>query len=255
MENTPEDSSVGDFQRLQSLLLVIADVDTFLQSLAELAAGVVDPPASCGINTHFDGHPLTVTASDQRASRLDHTQFDLGDGPCLQAMRSGEAIYVSDTATEQRWASFMAVARDEGVQCSLSLPLTIRGTTVGAMNFFAFHAPRAFDAEQQQRCAIFAAQAAGTMQLATRHLNDAALLKQLEEALSSRTVIDQAMGILIGQHRYSADAAFADLRQQSIDANQKLRNVADDLVQHTSGQTPNAGNRFQTRREPPTHEV
>ncbi|MGI3783755.1 MAG: GAF and ANTAR domain-containing protein [Janthinobacterium lividum] len=255
MESTPEDPSVDAFRQLQSLLITLADVDTFLQSLAELAAGVVDPPASCGINTHFDGRPLTVNSSDHRASKLDHTQFDLGDGPCLQAMQTGQSIYVSDVAAEQRWEPFMNAARDEGVRSSLSLPLTIRGTTVGAMNFFAFHAAHAFDAEQQQRCAIFAAQAAGTLQLASRHLTDTRLLEQLEEALSSRTVIDQAMGILIAQQRCTADTAFGALRHWSTRSNQKLRDVAADIVQRTSGQAPTAAKPFQTHREPPTQEA
>ena len=241
--------------RLQTLLFNVADVDSFLTQLAELAAGVVDPPVSCGINAHFDGRPVTVTSSDHRASKLDETQFEVGDGPCLQAMRTGESVYVSDVETEQRWAPYITAAKDQGLRSSLSLPLNTHGKTVGAMNFFAFHTAAAFDTEQQQRCAIFAAQAAGALQLATRHINDAELLDQVDQALASRSVIDQAMGILIAQRRCTANAAFAELRRRSTQVNKKLRDVAADIVQNTSNEAPTPGRPFRTDREPPTREA
>lgn len=235
--------------RLQSLLLNVADVNGFLQQLAELAAGVVDPPASCGINALLDGRPLTFVSSDDRANRLDETQFALGDGPCLQTMRTGQSVYVSDVATERRWVPYTTFAREEGLRCSFSSPLITGGKTVGALNMFAFHAPNLFDAEQQQRCLVFAAHAAGALQLATRHLEDNELLDQLEQALTSRTVIDQAMGILMAQGRCSADTAFDALRSRSANSNQKLRDVAADIVRAVGGEEPAAGKTFQSRRD------
>lgn len=249
MEDTPRpDPTVEALSRLQSLLLNVADVNGFLQQLSQLAAGVVEPPASCGINAHLDGRPLTVVSSDDRANKLDETQFDLGDGPCLQAMQTGEPVYVSDVATERRWAAYIASAREQGLQSSLSLPLNTHGKTVGALNLFAFHAPHAFDGEQQQRCSIFAAQAAGALQLATRHLEDNELLDQLEQALSSRTVIDQAMGILMAQGQCSADSAFETLRRSSANSNQRLRDVAAQIVQQVTGEAPTDGKPFRSRR-------
>lgn len=255
MENH-DDPAVDPFHQLQTLLLGLEDVDGFLRQLAELAAGVVDPPVSCGINTLFDGRPLTLHASDGLASRLDHTQFDLGDGPCLQSLRTGARVYVSDVATEERWTPYITVARDLGVRSSLSLPLDdLHGHTVGAMNFFASHAADAFDDARQHRCEIFAAQAAGTLQLATQHLDDSDLLEQLQEALASRTVIDQALGIVMSQQACTADVAFAELRRRSSESNHKLRDVAAELVRRTSGQPPTYGPGFQTHREPPDPEV
>ena len=255
MENTPLDPMFDTMNRLQSLLFNVADVDSFLHQLAELAAGVLDPPVSCGINAQLDGRPVTVTSSDHRASRLDETQFSFGDGPCLQAMRTGVSVYVSDVETEQRWTPYIEAARDQGLRSSLSLPLTTHGQTVGAMNFFAFHAAAAFDPEQQQRCAIFAAQAAGALQLATRYLDDAELLDQVDQALSSRSAIDQALGILMAESRCSADAAFEELRRRSTQTNTKLRDVAAEVVQAISGQAPLEGKPFRTDRDRPTGSV
>lgn len=238
--------------RLQSLLLNVADVNGFLQQLAELAAGVVDPPASCGINARLDGRPLTVVSSDDRANRLDETQFDLDDGPCLQAMRTGQPVYVSDVATERRWGDYVALARGQGLRSSFSAPLITNGKSVGALNLFAFHSADAFDTEQRQRCLVFAAHAAGALQLAARHHDDNELLDQLERALTSRTVIDQAMGILMAQEQCTDDEAFQLLRSRSANSNQKLRDVAAAVVQSVSGQAPTSGKSFRSRRGPAT---
>jgi hypothetical protein len=74
-ERLPPEDMATVFQRLQSLLLSLDDTRTFLQQLTELAAGVVNPPASCGITMRRDGQPLTVASSDERAAALDETQY------------------------------------------------------------------------------------------------------------------------------------------------------------------------------------
>jgi GAF domain-containing protein len=254
VDSTSFVSTANAFSQLQSLVLNVSTLDSFLQQLAELATRVVDPPASCGIDTRLEGRPLTVSSSDQRARLLDETQIEVG-GPCVQTLHSGQVVYVSDFATEQRWALFTSAARDQGLKSSLSLPLVIQGQTVGAMNLFAFHAARAFDGEQQQRGAIFAAQASGALQLAARMVDDNRLLEQLEEALTSRSLIDQALGIVIAQRRCTADAAFAELQRASSHTNRKLRDVAVDLVQRTSGQAPTPGKPFRSHRRAITREV
>lgn len=82
------------------------------------------------------------------------------------------------------------------------------------------------------------------MQLATRNARNNHLLEQLEEALASRTVIDQALGILMGQHSFGADSAFKLLRTQSQNSQRKLRDVAAQLVEEASGQVPSQGKLF-----------
>jgi len=242
----PRSDSARTFEGLQALLLSLSDVSVFLQDVAELAAGVVDPPASCGITTRDHGQAFTVASSDERATSLDETQYAEGDGPCLQALRTGHPVVISDVEAENRWPAYVTRAREAGLKCSLSLPLTVSGETLGAMNIYGFDRPHSLDGEQRQRLEVFAGQASGALRLATRHAADAQLREQLEAAIGSRTVIDQAMGILMGQERCTAEAAFTLLRTHSQNSQRKIRDIATDLVQRVSGVEPQPGKPFDT---------
>lgn len=232
------------FGRLQSLLISLDNIETFLQQVTELASLVVEPPVSCGITVRQDGQPLTVASTDARAEALDETQYATSEGPCLHALRTGETVNIPDMDKEVRWPEYGGAAIEQGLRCSLSLPLTVQGATLGAMNVYAFHDKNAFTPEQRQRCEVFAAQASGALQLAAWRTRDAELRDQLEQALTSRTVIDQALGILMGQQQCTVEEAFALLRMRSQGSNQKLRDVAADLVTRVTGQAAGSARPF-----------
>ena len=86
-------------QRVQSLLLVSGGIRPFLQHLAGLATTAADQSLACGITARRDGHPLTVASSDDRATALDETQYDLGDGPCLHALATGHQVLMATATT------------------------------------------------------------------------------------------------------------------------------------------------------------
>jgi GAF domain-containing protein len=240
----PSDDVSAVFQRLQSLLLTASGVEGFLQRLTELAPNAVEIPLSCGITARRDGQPLTVASSDEQASRLDESQYQAAAGPCLHTLKTGETASIPDITTEQRWPAYLQVAREQGLRSSLSLPLAVDGSTVAAMNLYSFTAPGVFDKQVQRRCQVFATLAGGALQLATGRAADRQLMDQLEEALASRTIIDQAMGIVMGQQQCSAEEAFALLRMRSQSSQRKLREVATDLIVRVSGQPPQNGRRF-----------
>ena len=232
------------FQRLQSLLLSLSDIETFLQQLTELAAGLSEPPASCGITMRSDGRPVTVNSSDARASALDESQYETDQGPCLHAMRTGQTVVISDAATEVRWPTYMARARRQGLKSSLSIALALQGMTLGAMNIYRFDRPGAFTGELRQGHEIFAAQASGALQLATLQTRQTELRDQFEQALTSRSVIDQAIGILMAGQRCDAEEAFRLLRLRSQSSQQKLRDVAAILVTQVGGDPMVTGKAF-----------
>ena len=147
---------------------------------------------------------------------------------------------------ERRWPDYVGQALGFGLRCSLSLPLSEGGSTFGAMNVYGFARPGLFTPPVQHQYRLFAAQAAGALRLATRHANDAVLMSQLEQALNSRTVIDQAIGILIGVHQVSAQRAFDLLRAQSQASKRKLRDIAADVVSGATGEPPRPGRSFTT---------
>ena len=234
---------------LQSLLLNAQGVEAFLTEMAKLAAAVVLPPAACGVTIRRDGRPLTVASSDERAEQVDEVQYGADQGPCLETLETGAVIDVADLAADARWEAYRPHALEHGVRSSLSFPLTVDGATVGALNLYGF-VPEAFDAGARQHAETFAAQAAAALTMVLRNAAQAENSAQLEQALTSRTVIDQALGILMAQQRCTADQAFALLRAHSQNNNRKLREVAADLITRISGQTPVPGRGFNHRRPP-----
>lgn len=223
------------FTALHTLLMSVESVEGFLQELAELAATLAPEPLSCGITASYDGRPLTVSSSDAFARALDEKQYHSQGGPCLQSMGTGEIVHIADCQSETRWPEYVRVATDLGLRSSLSLPVIVAAQPVGAINLYSSIGADVFSDEVRARAEVFAAQAATALLLSMRQVRSRETTQQqLETALNSRSEIDQAIGILMGQQRCTADEAFALLRTHSQNTNRRLRDVAADLVQRTS---------------------
>ncbi|HEX4017705.1 MAG TPA: GAF and ANTAR domain-containing protein [Frankiaceae bacterium] len=218
------------YRELQDLLISTSELDAFLADLAAMAVAVIPPISSCGITLRRGAEPLTVGSSDPLADRVDELQYGRGVGPCLEALHTGETVTVTNLATDRRWGDYPAHAMRCGVAASLSLPLTAGAQTVGAMNLYAA-SPHEFTAAECAQGMAFAAQACGALALVQRHEMQLRVNSQLVDALASRTVIDQAMGVLMGTRRISAKQAFDLLRGQSQRRNVKLHAIAAEVVQ------------------------
>lgn len=223
---------------LHQLLLTAPEVEEFLAEVAALAALVVDPPISVGITVHYDGHLLTVASSDERAPLIDEEQYLVGDGPCLEALRTGEVVEVKDQRTDNRWEAYAVRAREHGVFSTLSLPLIVDGRSIGAMNLYSEEQADAFEGAVREKAETFARRASVALTLTMRYHEQAEGSRQLERALSSRSTIDQAIGILMAQQHCDASVAFDLLRQHSQNSNRKLRDIAEELVSRVGGTPP-----------------
>ena len=232
------------FERLQRLLLDSYDVDRFLVELARVAATVVQAPVAVGITVRYEHGLLTVGSSDPRAELLDETQYRDHDGPCLQATETGQIVEVADMLDEKRWPGYAAQALQSGLRCSVSLPLKVDGDTFGAMNVYGFDSPNLFGARPRRELELFAAQAAGTLRVAIRQVKDSTLLSQMEASLRSRTVIDQALGMIMRDQRCTAATAFELLRRESQNNHRRLYDIAVDLITTTTGHPPEEGRAF-----------
>lgn len=220
---------------LASLLMGAPAVGEFLDRLARSAAASWSTFAGCGITARPDGRTLTVASSGRLAMAADEVQYGEGDGPCLQALATGEEVSVPDYAREERWPAFCDYARTHGVRSSLSLPLTGEETVLGAINFYSDQ-PEAFtDAEAYTRAVAFTAQGSAVLAVVLHQAEQVALTGQLREALRSRSVIDQAIGVVMAQKRCGPDDAFAVLRTASQNRNQKLRTLASELLAGVGG--------------------
>jgi GAF domain-containing protein len=224
---------------LQNLLLETSGIEEFLQELVVLAARTVAAGLSCGVTAQSDGAPLTVASSDAQATQVDEHQYQLDDGPCLHAMRTGEQVNIEDTAGPERWSGFSARAAANGIGSCLALPLTAEGI-IGALNLYAPVAG-AFGAEEIRRAEMFAASVSAALALAARQASATVLSGQLRDALASRAVIDQALGVIMAQERCTTAQAFAILRNASQNRNVKLRDIARQIITGISGESPPPG--------------
>ncbi|MFC9970261.1 GAF and ANTAR domain-containing protein [Spirillospora sp. NPDC127200] len=231
------DEVAASVAELQALLLSSETVEEFLNETAALAAAKVGEGMSCGITLWSDGRPQTVASTDALATQVDEVQYGLDQGPCIHALRFGERVHIPDLQDDQRWADYAVRAVAHGVRSALSFPLHNNGETLGALNLYAQRA-RAFDEAAVRRAELFAQNASGALSIAFRLTRQVAMTKQLQAALASRAVIDQAIGVLVAQRRIPSAEAFEILRTASQNRNVKLRVLAAQIVQSTGGGPP-----------------
>jgi GAF domain-containing protein len=219
---------------LQQLLLDTQNITEFLDELARYAADTIGRGLSCGITMDRDGGPLTVASSDAHARTLDEVQYEHHDGPCLTAMRSRTTVTITDLAADDRWGTYRVDALAHGIGSALSIPISAGPGVRGALNLYAAQTNR-FSANQRARAEALGTEASRTLRLALRVTDQVQLTRNLETAMASRSVIDQALGIIMGQNRCTATDAFDILRAASNHRNIKLRDVANEIVTRVSG--------------------
>ncbi len=218
-------------ERLGRMSLRELSMDTLLQTVADLTRSVMPGNPEASVLLLVKGRPTTVVSTGELATHLDETQYEKGHGPCLHAARTGELTEIPDTRADDRWPDYQVRAVEHGNLSSLSIPLDIDGDeqVTGALNIYA-RTPHAFDEASRAvatRFGPYAAVATGNL-YAYQSARD--LAANLETALQSRAVIDQAKGILIERYKMTADQSFQLLARVSMTTNRKLRDVADHLV-------------------------
>jgi len=217
------------FHELGRLMLGEQSMDSVLQKVAELAKVVVPGASEVSVSLVSEGRAVTAAFTGDLAVELDERQYERGYGPCLDAASSGQAMLIEDVATETRWGDYTWAARERGALSSLSTPIPLVQRSSAALNIYSTRV-HAFGVHSRQLAATFASYAA--VALANMHLYDSTrrLAVNLEAAMASRAVIDQAKGILMSRRRCDPEQAFGLLVAASQRTNRKLRDVAQDLV-------------------------
>jgi GAF domain-containing protein len=217
------------FDELAKVVLSEQTMEGLLQRITELAQGVISGVDSVSISLLTSDHATTVVSTGDLATALDERQYDAGHGPCLEAAQSGTTALITDVRTESRWPDYTAAALAKGVLSSLSTPIPLQQYSGAAINMYSKETG-VFDEAAQEIAVSFAGYAG--VALANMHLYESTrtLAEQLQAAMDSRAVIEQAKGILMSQHHCTADAAFEMLVTLSQKSNRKLREVAQALV-------------------------
>jgi GAF domain-containing protein len=215
--------------RLGRIRLTDHSMRSLLGEIASLAQQSLPGRLEASVTLLTGDDPVTVVYTGQLALDLDEAQYGVGHGPCLHAAAEAEPVEVEDTRSDSRWRDFLDVAVARGCGSSLSLPLPLHERVSGALNIYA-SAPAAFDDPTRQfarRFASYGAVVAGNMLVYESALDRA---KNLEAALASRAVIDQAKGILMERFKLTADQAFQALTRVSMETNTKVRDIAERFV-------------------------
>jgi GAF domain-containing protein len=230
-ENPQPADAAEALERLGRLSLRELSMDGLLQTVADLTKTVMPGNPEASVLLLVKDRPTTVVSTGALATDLDETQYEHGQGPCLHAARTGEVTEIPDTRADDRWPDYTPRAAERGNLSSLSIPLAIDqdARVSGALNVYARRLD-AFDEVSRSiatRFAPYAAVATGNL-YAYQSARDMA--DNLQAALESRAIIDQAKGILIERYKVTADQAFQLLARASMTTNRKLRDIADDLV-------------------------
>jgi GAF domain-containing protein len=217
------------FTQLGRIKLSDTNLDGVLNTIADLAKRSIPGASEVSVTLVRGTGAHTAAFTGDLALSLDETQYETGYGPCLDASAAAATMSVPEMASEDRWPRWAARARDLGVHSSLSIGLPVQDTVTGALNIYATK-PQAFDDDAIVLGQTFAGYAA--VALANVHLYDttATLAQQMQAAMDSRAVIEQAKGIIMGERRCTAEEAFRILTKISQDTNRKLRDVAAALV-------------------------
>jgi GAF domain-containing protein len=203
--------------------------DATLQQVVDLACVGVAGCQMAGITLLERNGPTTAAATSPAAAALDALQYQANSGPCLDAYRRQVVNRIDSTATDERWPEFARGAVAAGVHSTLSFPLVVAGDGLGALNLYST-VEAGFDGEDERTGAVFAIHASMTLANARAYWQTEELRRNLEQALSTRGVIDQAKGIFMAREGLSADEAFEVLRRASQRANRKIHDLAQDVV-------------------------
>jgi len=199
-------------------------VEETLDAIASTARHNIPGFDEVGISLmHPDGKIETKAATGELVWELDSIQYSLNDGPCVSSLREEPVIIVDHIAHEQRWPQFVPRAVKRGLKAQMALRLYVdEDGTIGGINLYSTSSDT-IEPHAPQLAEVFAAQAA----VALGHVQET---HQLNEALQSRRIIGEAIGILIERFKLDEQGAFNFLARTSSHSNIKLREIAARLV-------------------------
>jgi GAF domain-containing protein len=217
------------FAELSKIMLDAQPLSQTLTRVAELAKETIPGAVDVSVTLIQDGKAFSVAFTGSLAAQFDERQYEAGFGPCMDAALSGRTVTIDDTSASEAYPDFGRVAQRHGITHTMSIGLPAAQQTVGALNTYGAGDGK-FDEAAKELATAFASYAAVAVANAGLYASTVTLARNLQRALESRGVIDQAKGILMGRHALSADAAFDLLAQQSQRTNHKLREIAQQVV-------------------------
>lgn len=249
MNPNREHSVTEAFVSLADSLVGPFDVVELLNDLTEVCARLLDVASAGLLLADHSGVLHVVAASSEETRSLELFQLQRDEGPCLECYRTGIAVSIADLVHfADRWPQFVPAARKRGFVSVHAVPLRIQDRVLGALGLFGTTVGSLNDDDLSLGQAL--AHVASVALVTGIASEDQSLLnQQLQIALDSRVLIEQAKGVIAEYSTVTMDEAFELLRQYSRNHNEKLSDVSRALVTRTLSLRLVAGDR-QTVRPP-----
>jgi GAF domain-containing protein len=205
-----------------------------LDAITQAALRTVPGFTHVGISiTHRDGTIETMSATDQLVWELDAVQYELREGPCYDSITGCGITVVPHAQHDQRWPRYMPEAVRRGLRAQLAVGLYSDQDSLGGLNLYSTESDE-IDDDAVDIAELFAAQAAIALGRSRQEF-------QLNEALESRKVIGQALGLIMQKYEMNEDRAFQFLIRASSTSNTKVRDVAAELVRSANDRAAPTG--------------
>lgn len=212
------DTLVDDFDMIDFLHVLTARC---VQLLGVSAAGL--------LLTDQQDALQVVAASSERTRLLELFQLQTDQGPCVDCFRTGQPISVADLPSAGRWPAFTAAAAEVGFAAVHAVPMRLRTEVIGALNLFDTMPGPLDEGKLRIGQALADVATIGLLQQRAIHRRDT-LTEQLQTALESRVLIEQAKGVLAERLHLDMDEAFALLRNAARNNNRRLSDLAQAVV-------------------------
>ncbi len=228
----------GTFVDLADTMVADFDIIDFLQMLTARSVQLLPASAAGVLLADPNGELRAVGASSEAAGLLELFQIQNDQGPCLDCFHTGRAVTASDLqGPDQRWPRFAAAAVSAGFRTVLALPMRLRYEVIGALNLFG--AGTASFSREDLRIGQAMADVATIGLLQERSIRRSEIAaEQLQGALNSRIIIEQAKGKLAERLSIDMDLAFKMLRDYARNTNQRLTDVARNFVDSATADFP-----------------
>ena len=224
------------FVELADTLVAGFDLMEFLHNLTERCVELLDVEAAGLLLADGRGALRLVAASTEQARIAELFQIQNDEGPCVDSFRSGQAVTVTDVRAGEilaRWPRFAVAAQEMGFAGVHAIPMRLRDQVIGTLNLFRSAAADLDPAVARAAKALVDVATIGILQ--ERAVRQRELVaEQLQAALNSRVVIEQAKGILAERHGVTPDQAFITLRRYARTHNRPLTVLACEVVGGTA---------------------
>jgi len=220
-------NNAESFARLSAELLATRDEAVTVQTLVDRSLTLVPGIDHASMTVPDRKRGRTLASTSDVASRCDALQYELNEGPCVEALVDHEWYRSGDVARDPRWPRWGPRAAAEGVGSLVSVRLAIGEHPIGALNLYSETTGGFADTDALDVVFLYALHAAAAM-------NAAKELAGLQTAMQHRHTIGVAQGILVERYNISLERSFDLLRRYSSTHNQKLRDVAAYVVEHRS---------------------